>query len=154
MTGCFCVSLWETTSCPTYHLLRSGALTEATFVVSLCAAVSSDSSLSSNREGAIDRLVGIYKDVVHKTGVNIYTSIYPMLEVNMNLHSFHIIYNGVTMILSIWNWLKGEMYKCTVWMGFFLALSSPLSIGLLNRKRLCPSRASRAHYASRRGGRG
>uniref|UniRef100_A0A671SJM9 5'-3' exoribonuclease n=1 Tax=Sinocyclocheilus anshuiensis TaxID=1608454 RepID=A0A671SJM9_9TELE len=34
----------------------------------LCSTVSSDSSLSSNREGAIDRLVGIYKDVVHKTG--------------------------------------------------------------------------------------
>lgn len=29
----------------------------------------------SYREGAIDRLVNIYKDVVHKTGVSIITSL-------------------------------------------------------------------------------
>lgn len=95
MTGCSCVSLWEMTSCPTYRLLRSGALTETTFVVLLCSAVSSDSSLCSNREGAIDRLVGIYKDVVHKTGVSNSMSIYPVLEGNMKLHSCSNIYTMV-----------------------------------------------------------
>lgn len=29
-----------------------------------------------SREGAIDRLVGIYKDVVHKTGVSIFSSVF------------------------------------------------------------------------------
>lgn len=42
----------------------------------LCSVMSSDSSLFSNREGAIDRLVGIYKDVVHRTGVSVSTSLY------------------------------------------------------------------------------
>lgn len=107
MTGCSCVSLWEMTSCPTYRLLRSGALTETTFV-SLCSAVSSDSSLCSNREGAIDRLVGIYKDVVHRTGVSISMSIYPVLEGNMKLHSFNIIYNGVTLIIIHLKLIEGR----------------------------------------------
>lgn len=108
MTGCSCVSLWEMTSCPTYHLLRSGALTETTFIVLLCSAVSSDSSLCSNREGAIDRLVGIYKDVVHRTGVSISISIYPVLEGNMKLHSFYIIYNGVTLIFICLELIEGR----------------------------------------------
>lgn len=67
-TGSSCVSLLETTSFHTFPPWKSGLCKplasrweiKASWPVLLC----------PHREGAIDRLVNIYKDVVHKTGVS------------------------------------------------------------------------------------